>query len=120
MKTTREPTIALLVTPQAQPMIEIRVNFGIFSGRKVTPVEIDNLAEWLFDDVDAVTIVSEERHEIGGNAEASVHQVRIELGPDGVPADQAERTHLEQRLIERADHWARACIADRHGETPDL
>jgi len=119
MNPTEEPTIAFLVAPHDQPAIEIRVNFGIFAGRRVTPAEIDHLAERLLDDVDAVTIVSEERHEIGGHAEASVHQMRIELSADRVPAGEAERRQLEERLLERTDHWARACIADRHGETPD-
>jgi hypothetical protein len=115
-----EPTIAFAVLRHDQPAIEIRVNFGIFAGREVTPAEIDDLAEWLLDDAEAVTIVAEERHEIGDLAEASVHQVRIELTADRVPGDALERKQLEDRLVERADHWARQCIAARHGETPDL
>jgi hypothetical protein len=114
-----EPTIAFAVPRHDQPAIEIRVNFGIFAGREVTPAEIDHLAEWLLDDADAVTIVAEARHEISGQAEASVHQVRIELSADRVPGDELERKELEDRLVERADHWARQCIADRHGEIPD-
>ena len=117
MSPTEEPSIAFSVAAHEQPAIEIRVNFGIFAGREVTPAEIDHLAEWLLDDVEAVTIVSEERHEIGGHAEASVHQVRIELEADRVPADELARRRLEERLVERADHWARTCIADRHGDT---
>ena len=58
-------------------------NFGIFAGRAVTSAEIDRLAQWLLDEVDAVTIVSEERHEIGKAAEASTHQVRIEVAETG-------------------------------------
>ena len=120
MTPIEEPSIAFLVATHEQPAIEIRVNFGIFAGRHVTPAEIDHLAEWLLDDVEAVTIVAEERHEIGGHAEASVHQVRIELGANRVPADEHARRRLEKRLVERADHWARACIADRHGDTAEL
>ena len=115
-----EPAISLLVREQEEPGIEVRVNFGVFAGREVTPAEIDRLAEWLLDEVAAVTIVSEERHEIGGAVEASVHLVRIEVAPDQTPRSDAERRTLEERLVERADHWARQCIADRHGETLEL
>jgi hypothetical protein len=96
-----------------RPALEIRVNFGIFAGRTVTPAEIDRLAEWLLDIVDGVTIVSEERHEIGTVSEGMVHQVRIDLTPERVPDDPGERQELAQRLVERADHWARQCMADR-------
>lgn len=119
MSSDQDETIAFAVAPHERPAIAIRVNFGIYAGREVTPAEIDHLAEWLLDDVEAVTIVAEQRHEIGSHAEASIHQVRIELGADQAPATYEEREQLEQRLIERADHWARLCIAERHGETPD-
>ena len=90
------------------------MNFGMFAGRGATPAEIDRLAEWLLDEVGEVTIVSEERHEIDANVEASVHQVRIEVATDRVPADGARRAKVEQRILERAEHWARVCIAERH------
>ena len=90
------------------------MNFGMFAGRGATPAEIDRLAEWLLDEVGDVSIISEERHEIDANVEASVHQVRIEVASESVPVDGAARDRIEQRLLERAEHWARACIADRH------
>jgi len=61
-----------------------------------------------------ISIISEERHEIDANVEASVHQVRIEVASESVPADGAARERVERRILERAEHWARACIADRH------
>jgi hypothetical protein len=115
-----EPSIAFGVGRHEDPAIEVRVNFGVFAGREVTPAEIDRLAEWLLDDVRTVTIIAEERHEIGEGVEASVHLVRIEVSGDQVPADDSERRTLEQRLVERADHWARQCIADRHIDTAEL
>jgi hypothetical protein len=115
-----DPSIAFAVGRHEDPAIEVRVNFGVFAGREVTPAEIDRLAEWLLDEVSAVTIVSEQRHEIGGTVEASVHLVRIEVEGDEVPIHDSDRRRLEQRLVERADYWARQCIADRHGETAEL
>src|SRR4051812_50170067 len=114
-----EPTMAFAVHGHEPPAIEVRVNFGIYAGRAATPAEIDRLAEWLLDEVGEVSIISEERHEIDANVEASVHQVRIEISSDRVPAVGEERETLIERLVERAEHWARICVADRHAEFAD-
>jgi hypothetical protein len=109
----RDPTLAFAVHRHDAPAIEVRVNFGMFAGRAATPAEIDRLAEWLLDEVGEVSIISEERHEIDPHAEASVHQVRVEVNRD-VPPDDFGRRRLEERLLERATHWARQCVAERH------
>ena len=105
--------MAFTVRKHDQPAIEVRINFGVFAGREATPAEIDRLAKWLLDEVGEVSIISEERHEIDAQVEASVHQVRIEL-TEGVPADEEGRRTLEQRILERAEYWAHQCVADRH------
>jgi hypothetical protein len=112
------PSMAFAVHRHNAPAIEVRVNFGIFAGREATPAEIDRLAEWLLDEVGEVSIISEERHEIDANVEASVHQVRIELS-HGVPTDDIGRRALEERILERAEHWAHQCVAERHAEIAD-
>lgn len=114
-----DPTMAFAVHRREPPAIEVRVNFGIFAGREATPAEIDRLAEWLLDEVGEVSIISEERHEIDAHVEASVHQVRIEVAAEDVPGDQDERAAIEQRILERAEHWARQCVAERHAEIAD-
>jgi hypothetical protein len=106
--------MAFAVHRDDPPAIEIRVNFGVFAGREATPAEIDRLAEWLLDEDGELSIISEERHEIDAHVEASVHQVRIEVASDRVPAAGAERDAIQERILERADHWARTCVADRH------
>ena len=111
------PTLVFMSRDRVTPAIEICVNFGIFAGRTVTSAEIDRLARWLLDEVEAVTVISEQRHEIGKSAEASTHQVRIEIGGAGVATARAgSRETLEKRLLERVDYWARTCIAERHAE----
>ena len=107
-----DPTLAFVVE-QPQPGIEVRVNFGVFAGRGATPAEIDRLAEWLLDEVGEVSIIAEERHEIDAYAEASVHQVRIEVTPENLPDNPWRRRILEQRLLDRASHWARLCTSQR-------
>jgi hypothetical protein len=108
-----DPTMAFAVRKHDTPAIEVRVNFGMFAGREATAAEIDRLAEWLLDEVGEVSIISEERHEIDAQVEASVHQVRIEL-TRGVPANDVGRRALERRILERAEHWAKQCVAERH------
>lgn len=106
--------MAFAVHDQSAPAIEVRVNFGMYAGRDATAAEIDRLAEWLLDEVGEVSIVSEERLETDGHVEASVHQVRIQVA-DGT----ADRDALAERIVERAEHWARLCVAERHAEVAD-
>ena len=113
-----EPKLAFCVSRPAPPALEVRVNFGVFAGREATPAEIDRLAEWLLDEVDDISIISEERHEIDADVEASVHQVRIEVGPEQL-GNGTDHDELERRILERAEHWAHVCVADRHAEITD-
>jgi hypothetical protein len=117
--TESDSTMAFVVRRSEVPAIEVRVNFGVFAGREATPAEIDRLAAWLLDEVGEVSIISEDRHEIDANVEASVHQVRVELAPADVPTDPEQRDQLEQRLLERAVHWARLCVSERHVDVAD-
>ena len=84
---------------------DIRVNFGMFAGREATQAEIDDLAHDLLRQVDAITIVAEQRTVADREMEASVHQIRIELDADD-----------PQRPLLIAERWAEACVADRHAE----
>jgi len=81
---------------------QVRVNFGVFAGRNATQAEIDDLARALRGEAGAFTIVAEERHEFGGDVEAAIRQIVIEI-PDG----------REQRILEIAERWATDCIHTR-------
>lgn len=108
------------VTPTHEPPgLEVTVNFGMFAGRAATPAEIDSLADALLPYVGQVTIVSEERHEISREVEASVHQVRVEISSSNVPEGDLSET-LQRRVLEEAERWAEGCIADRHAEVSEL
>ena len=109
-----EPTKAFIVEEHEQPAIEVRVNFGIFAGREATPAELDRLAAFLLDEVGEVSIISEERHEIDENVEASVHQVVVQVADGGRDPDATA-----QKIVERADHWVRMCVAERHADIAD-
>jgi hypothetical protein len=108
-------TIAFAVHEHEPPALEVRVNFGMFAGREATPAEIDELATQLLEKVGAVSIVSEERHEIDRDVEISVHQVRIEIAEDAIP-DGADVPTLATRVTALAEKWAESCISERHAE----
>ncbi len=82
---------------------EVVVNFGVHAGRDATQAEIDRLARSLLDDMEVVVIVSENRYSFDREAEASVHQVRIEL------TEGQER----ELLARKVEAWAKDCIAER-------
>ena len=102
--------------PPDAPGLEVRINFGVFAGREATPAELEELARALVPEVGEVSIVSEQRHEVGPQTEAALHQVRIELDAERVPADAEERESLSRRLVEEAVRWANGCIAERRVE----
>jgi hypothetical protein len=100
--------------------LEIRVNFGVFAGRDATSAELEELGKLLVPEAGEVSIVGEERHEISGDAEVVLHQVRVSVSPEIVPNDPAERKELCERLVTLAEIWARQCINERHAEITDL
>ena len=115
-----EPQLAFCVREVEPPALEVRVNFGVFAGRAPTPAEIDELAHVLLPKVGEVSIVAEERHEIGEESEAALNQVRIEVSPDHLPGGEHELDELSGRLVEAAETWARRCITERHVEVAEL
>jgi hypothetical protein len=108
--------IAFVVPAHERPALELRVNFGVFAGRQATAAEIDRLGARLLTEVESVTIVAEERYEIGADVEASVGLVRVELSPGQLPEYSDERLELEQRLVAHADEWATECVEERRNE----
>jgi hypothetical protein len=111
-----EPQIAFCVREVESPGVQVRVNFGVFAGRRATQAEIDELAKLLLPKVGEVAIVAEERHEISEESEASLNQVRIEISPEQLPDDEHELDVMCGRLVEATEAWARACFADRANE----
>ncbi len=110
--------IAFLAEPREPAAIEVRVNFGIFAGRPVTPAEIDELARALLQEVRSVSVIAEERHEIDANVEVSVHQVRIEIAADAIAKD-ADPATVAGQAVTIAEHWAEGCVSERHAEISD-
>ena len=99
--------------------LELSVNFGLFAGREATSPEIDQLAQHLLAKIDRVTIVSEQRYEIGAGAEATVHQIRVTIEPEQLPDNNDDLSELRGRLLELTEQWTRSCFADRHAQISD-
>jgi hypothetical protein len=109
-----DPPIAFATHVHDEPAVEVRVNFGMLAGREATPAEIDGLAAVLLKAAPQVSIISEQRREIGADVEASLHQVRIELEHGVVDDQPAALDSLERALVEAAERWAIDCAAARH------
>ena len=102
------------------PAVEIRVNFGIFAGRQATPAELDDLAHALLPIVPDVSIVSEQRREVGLGSEAALEQVRVEVAQEDLPEEELEVERMIGRLLQETERWAQACIAERHAEVTEV
>ena len=109
-----EPQIAFVSRVHELPGLELRINFGMFAGREATAAEIDELGQMILEAAPAVSVVSENRHEMSHESEAALHQVRVELSTENLPADYSMLDDLEHRLVSTAERWARDCIAERH------
>ena len=118
---TVTPYLAIAFAVDQDPSgLEIRVNFGVFAGRDATSAELEELGKLLVPEAGEVSIVGEQRHEISGDAEVVLHQVRVSVSPEIVPDDPAERKELCERLVTLAEIWARQCINERRSEITDL
>ena len=109
-----DPLIAFASHLHDEPVVEVRVNFGMLAGREATPAEIDDLAAILLKAAPQVSIISEQRHEISRRVEASLHQVRIELQHGVVDENPAELDSIERALVEAAERVGGHCAASRH------
>jgi hypothetical protein len=103
-----DPTLVFIEEHDEGPSIV--VNFGVYSGRDATDAEVDRLAHALLDELEAVEVLREQRHEFDREAEATVYQVRVT-----VPREAEGRIGHFASLVEG---WAADCIGERRLLTP--
>ncbi|HEV8248790.1 MAG TPA: hypothetical protein VGQ15_02345 [Gaiellaceae bacterium] len=99
----------VIVSEPTTSALEVRVNFGLLTGREATPAELDDLAGRLVPLLGSVSLVAEHRQETDGRAEAELHQVRIDLAA-GDPADE---------VVAVAERWLENCFETRHAEVAE-
>ena len=105
----------LVITYETRPSAALQfiVNFGVFTGREATRLEIKRLAKELLTMLAEVTIFSEERFEATEQSLAEVHQVRVEI--DHLPPGEEDVETLRIRLAAVITDWAANCIAGFSG-----
>src|SRR5438552_3682459 len=109
-----DPAPVITYESRPAPAMHLVVNFGVFTGREVTSLELRRLRETLLELVPAATILSEHRVEFDSHSEAALHQVRIEVGHDALPENEDVEV-LRGRLAAAIDAWARACVTGFSG-----
>jgi hypothetical protein len=114
-----EPPLAFATQPDTAGL-EIRINFGVFTGRDATPAELDALAQELLPECGEASVVAEVRHQVSEHSEVAVHQVRVEIDSERLPESAAERDELTQRLVAICERWAAERAAERHADIADL
>lgn len=103
-----EPPTVFVTEPATSPL-EVRVNFGLLTGREATPAELDDLAGRLVPLLGSVSLIAEHRQETDGRAEAELHQVRIDLASG----------HRADEVVAIAEEWLEDCFASRHAEVAE-
>jgi hypothetical protein len=103
-----DPAMVIVAEPTASAL-EVRVNFGLLTGREATPAELDDLAGRLMPLLGSVSLIAEHRQETDPHGEAALHQVRIDLSADD-PADD---------VVVIAEQWVEDCFASRHAEVSE-
>ena len=114
MTAAPDPEPVITYESRPAPAMQFAVNFGVFAGREVTRLELDRLAQALLGLVPAATILSEQRFELDARSEALLHQVRVEIAQDALPAT-ADVEALRGRLASLLTGWARSCITGFSG-----
>ena len=112
--------VIAFITDEEPAGLGIRINFGVFAGRDATSAELEDLGKLLVPEAGEVSIVGEQRHEMAEEAEVVLHQVRIIVAPERVPADASEKQEFCERLLTLAEIWARQCFNERSAELTEL
>lgn len=111
-----EPAAVVTWGTRLPAALEFNVNFGIFAGREVSRREIERLGEALLPMVAGVSIAAEHRYELGERSAVALHQVRVEIGHDGLPAEERDIEHLRSRIAQTLDEWLEQCLTGVSGQ----
>jgi hypothetical protein len=109
-----EPVISWDTSPAVA--MTFLVNFGIFAGRDVSRLELERLGHHLLRVVDGATLVSEHRFELAEGSSIDLHQVRVSIDRDVLPADEPDIEALRMRIARLLDEWMRSCLTDVSGQ----
>jgi hypothetical protein len=108
-----DPVITYETRPA--PALQFLVNFGVFTGREATRLDLHRLADRLLAFLPSVTVLSERRFELSARTEGELHQVRVEVAHDALPPGR-EIEILRVELTQVIQTWAHACRRSLPGE----
>jgi hypothetical protein len=111
-----EPEAVITWGTRPPAALEFSVNFGIFAGREASRRELERLGEALMPMLEGVTITTEHRYEVGGHSTVALHQVRVEIGHDALPADEGDIERLRARLAGTLGEWLDDCLTRVSGQ----
>jgi hypothetical protein len=111
-----EPEAVITWGTRPPAALEFNVNFGIFAGRQVSTREIERLGEALLPMLDGVSISAEHRYEVGEHSTVALHQVRVEIGPEALPADELHIERLRGRIASTIHDWLDSCLTQVSGQ----
>jgi hypothetical protein len=111
-----EPEAVITWGTRRPAALEFNVNFGIFAGREVSRREIERLGEALLPMVAGVSIAAEHRYELGERSTVALHQVRVEVGPDGLPGGESDVELLRTRIAGALEAWLEQCLTAVSGQ----
>ena len=94
------------------PALAVLVNFGLVAGRKPTRAELEELAHAVREVVPILTVVDEQRFEVGEEIEVLLEEVRIEVPESAVAMTGSDPLSLRTRIVEIADRWVSRCATD--------
>jgi hypothetical protein len=109
-----DPVITYETRPA--PALQFLVNFGVFTGREATRLDLHRLADLLLTLVPTVTVLAERRLEVTSRSEGELHQVRVEVPHEGLPVGEEDVEALRLRLTGMIESWAQACLRTLPGE----
>jgi hypothetical protein len=111
-----EPEAVITWGTRPTAALEFSVNFGIFAGREVSRREVERLGEKLLPMLEGVSISSEHRYELGGHSTVALHQVRVEIGHEGLPIDESHVERLRARVTQVIQEWLESCLTGVSGQ----
>jgi hypothetical protein len=115
-KTAVEPEVVISWDTSPAVAMSFLVNFGVFAGRDVSPLELERLGSALLGIVDGVTLVSEHRRELTAGSSIDLHQLRVAIDRDILPPDEPDIEALRARIAALLESWVHSCLTQFSGQ----
>jgi hypothetical protein len=112
---TVDAPAAFVLEPVEPLPLQIRVNFGIFTGRDATRPELERLASRVLERTGSTSVIAQQRYVSSPEQTACLHEVLIEVPPDGIERSGFELETLEELLLADARTWLEECVEHPDG-----